>query len=176
MLNHKVEIVYLTPINSDYNGKNTSVKVIKEEIGDILSLYRCDLYLKLFHGKYKWSIVEVSKCFNIFLTLVKRTGNWDEDLWYERFFTKHGVFVENKRKIAKKFFETSDITICCYKGAQWKSTKGEPLSLVNILRDDDAYKMFCDFWEGIPTFSQYQNVLLPYFPKDIVNKILCMVV
>jgi hypothetical protein len=176
-------LVYLTPVdhNNKYQRRNPHVKLVEEPIGELLTVKRCGLWLELHFGGV-WTTKEQRRLYLIFLTLLERQFERDEDIYYEPPFDQYGVFYDTRRDVITQLFSSKNITVCSYVGAGWNqevavakfgpSAIGEPVSLLKIIRDDVEYTKFCKFWRRIPTIRQLLSVLCHIFPKDVVKIII----
>lgn len=169
-----MKVVWLKLLdNPSYSDRDPSTILVEEEVGDIVSIRRCALYLELFHDECRMECAigmrEVCK------TLLERTVEFDEGVyWFEPYFTKPSVYLESRHKAAKEFFMNSKITICSYDKAWLKATENEPDDLIDIVRDEVTYNKFRDYWNRVPTIKEMRDMLLEFFPKDIANKIVSM--
>ena len=84
------------PVDTDgiFTTKTPRVKLITEDIGDLLTPKKCWHWLELHHAKpnrEEWSLTEAERCYSIMLTLLQRQFEYDEDIWYEPYFKHFGV-------------------------------------------------------------------------------------
>lgn len=165
-------ILWLQPVdlvNKYHRRKSEAVKLVEEDLSDILNLKYLSDWLKQCYGGL-WSEIEVKRCLDVFQTLAEVSIEWDVDIFYEPAFKQCSVWYEPKRKVMKRILESPGVAICSNKDCA--SYGSEAAMLIKIIRDECEYNKFCCFWKVIPSIRQVFEVLCKIFGKDISKLIL----
>ena len=177
---------------------NNHVSVVKEEIGDILCLRNCCLYLHITFSDRDFTRAEVERCFSIFVLLTQKathTECMDDkgrcDVCFEDYYVEAGFFTDKRRNVVKFMLQAETLMIACYNINEqghddWKCSskwsierkKTDPVAikyptftLMELLENDWAYDVFVRFWTSVRDHESCRRAFPPYIPKDIVNYI-----
>ena len=171
-------VIYLKPTDDEncYRTKTPKVMVYREKLGDVLSLYKCDAYLRLYfddlvNDKTVW------RCYNILKIICKKVMEVEEmgdkeehtDFYTYKHFEKDGTFKYNRKLLIKGFFHSPNPRILCYDLEKFR--KGRKITLRELLTDDQKYKYFLDYWNRVPDYESIRKELLKILPKDMVDKL-----
>jgi hypothetical protein len=160
-----IKVLSFVVDNPKQFDRNANVTLVEEEVGDIFSLRRCRLCLELFHNEVREECAQRMQ--EVLVILLEREHEWDQDYFWCRSHQKRSVFRESRREDAKNFFKE-----------RLKIAKDDcdenPLRIIDIVQNDRVFQEFKEHWLLIPTLRLYRDELLPFFPKDIANKIVAM--
>ena len=171
-------VIYLKPTDDEncYRTKTPKVIVYREKMGDILSLYKCDAYLRLYFDDLV-NDKTVRRCHNILKIICKKVMEAEEmgdkeehtDFYTYKFFYKDGTFKYNRKFLIKKFFHSPNPRILCYDEEKFRD--GRKITLKELLTDDQKYKCFLDYWKSVPDYESIRKELLKILSKDMVDKL-----
>jgi len=106
-------ITYLKPSNG-------YLKVIYEDIGDLLNINKCYEYLSSIFPKRQFTVKEVNKCYNILSILMERV-NFIEDMdshrldcCFDHYLLNYGVFTQTRRSTLRDIYGSVKLMIPCY--------------------------------------------------------------
>ena len=171
-------VTYLEPIgkNGRCRTKSPRVAVCHEKLGDVISYYKCDAYLRL-HFDDLVSEKNVATCCNILKIICKKVMEAEEmgdkedhtDFYTYNYFKKNGTFEYSRKHLTQKFFCSINPRIICYDIEKYQ--KGKEFTLRELLTDEQKYKFFVDYWNSVPDYESVRKVLLKILSKDMVDKL-----
>ena len=173
-------VTYLEPIdkNNCYQTKSPRVVVCHEKLGDVVSYYKCDAYLRL-HFDDLVSDKNVARCCNILKIICKKVMEAEEmgdkeehtDFYTYKYFKKNGTFKHSRKYLIHKFFCSVNPRIICYDIEKyWKGKENSSFTLRELI-DEQKYKFFVDYWNSVPDYESVRKVLLKILSKDMVDKL-----
>lgn len=123
-----VKITYLSPNfakkfsygEQDLLKGKISLKVITEELGDLLSLRRCSMYLHFMFPDEDFSDNNIKRCFEIILIVLNKASHVEQmdtnilDCCYNYWFINHGVMTDKRKDILDLIFSNKTINIPLY--------------------------------------------------------------
>ena len=173
-------VTYLEPIdkNNCYQTKSPRVVVCHEKLGNVVSYYKCDAYLRL-HFDDLVSDKNVARCCNILKIICKKVMEAEEmgDKEDHTDFTlintlRKTVHLNTVGNIINKFFCSVNPRIICYDIEKyWKGKENSSFTLRELLTDEEKYKFFVDYWNSVPDYESVRKVLLKILSKDMVDKL-----
>jgi hypothetical protein len=172
-----VKVVYYRPVHlikqTRFSTKNPPLELVEEEIGELLSVRRCWLYLEFHHAdKSEWSMKDAERLYRIILMILETTDEWDADVFYQPFYHRHGVFTKSRKQMLEYLFSNPSFSVCCIFDPCYTDSEAPGYDIIRFMTDETLYNQFLTFWGNIPTVADYQSALRPHFPKDICNMIL----
>lgn len=169
------------------------LSVVREPIGDKLSMKQCAEYLHWCFPHKTFSHKHVARCYDILLLVIKKATHVEcmddnrTDVCFEDWFLEAGVFTVKRRRELKYMFASKRLTFACYNvndqdNEDWhdmarqdidqqRGSKYPTFTMKQLLEHDWAYEIFCEFWEKVRDHEETRKVLQPFFPKDIIDVI-----
>jgi hypothetical protein len=176
-----LKIVYLKTIGIHHPFDRTPpVTAVTENVGNLLNLKRCSLYLQLWYEN-NTSEKDVQRCYNIFKLVAKKgttsehmcdTNNNNVDFYRESYLGKAGTFGDRKDYIKQLFMNINLRFLCFDVDKEKDKNKRREFTLLKLLTDEEAYNYFYDYWSKLEDYETVRNILLKVIPnKDVVDKI-----
>lgn len=174
------KITYLKHCSKNFE-RNPEVKVVTENVGNLLNLKKCSLYLQLWYEDYT-SVEHVFRCYNIFKlvtqkgTSVEYMGDEKEeqiDFYRESYWEKSGTFRISRKNYLKQLFSNINSKFVCYDiDEENDRNKWRSFTLLQLLTNDEHYSYFYKYWSNLEDYETIRNILLKVIPnKDVVDKI-----
>ena len=192
------KITYLKPIfhqpSHTGGGRTTKVEVVTECVGDLLNHYRCALYLHFRYPTKSFTCEEVERCLEILSLAVRKTTHieWMEEnifnICYDTYYVNYGTFSYKRRMAIGDIMNPSlkRLNFACYNvnrqdEPEWsnKETRQQlypEFTFEQLMQNDEDFQIYKRFWKSIPDHQMVRNILQIWFPKDIINKIICYTV
>ena len=198
--NDQYEPVIITYLKSPFNslGKDPPVTVVREDVGYLLNLRSCENYLQITYPYKKFTSQDIQRCYDIFLLALQKTTHVERmtenrtDICYNKYYINSGTFRESRKSVLKVMFRSSLLLFCCYDvdddvdddddciDKTWPHSRGSTITefpsftLKELLENDEKYKIFRQFWNGLPDFVSSYKIFRNYFhlPHDVINLIM----
>ena len=185
--------------------KNMYLFVKREKLGDKLNLRNCCLWLHLKNPKRNFTHSQIEMCYNIFKIILENATMTDGDppddldVYYSVWHKNVGIFMESRCSVLRGTWNVEMLNIVCYnvddqesadfaETSKWDLDKRQndsvakkypSFTLMELLDYEWAYKMFCDFWTGLPNHQKCRDVLQEackmyttrFLPNDIIDYI-----
>lgn len=164
-------------------------RIVSPKMGAALSLQRCSHWLSFKYPNKLFTIFEVQRCYEILCLVLKKANHiecmsdtrtdvcWDNHDTY--LIRDYLTFTTGRFTSLKLILEAEQAVFMCYDVNRQEEPEWSPdnpdypyFTLKHLLENDESYKIFQNFWETIPTFEQVEQVLLKFFPRDIVHCII----
>lgn len=166
--------------------------VCHENIGHIISLYQCALYLHATFDPKTFSIEEVQRCYDIYRLAIAKATDHEymnatrlDVYWNNPYPAGHlyGTVCRSRSDIAKSMLKMPMIRFPCY-NVDYQGRPGWPedtkkfpaFTLEELLKDDHKYEIFKAFWRSAPGFQETFDAINDSFParppRDIVYLII----
>lgn len=179
------------------SAQEKELQVVTEDLGHILSLRNCSLYLHMTFPNRDFSDAEIRKCFDIFLLIAQKAGGYEcindmrTDFFYDvNKYSIPGLFTIKRKTILEDLFQGRYLIFLSYdpikqEDKEWidlndvknklehpKILEYPTFSLKELLQCEKSYKIFLDFWANLPDHEQVRDIFRALgLPRDIINYI-----
>ncbi|MFS8159610.1 MAG: hypothetical protein ACMG6E_05255 [Candidatus Roizmanbacteria bacterium] len=146
------------------------VKVVLEELGDVLSLHRCALYLAMLYPDRELTIKDVERCYYIMKLVLQKANSIDVDIFYETYWQRLGTITTTKLEVLQRLFSLNhtSFSILCGDANDIDSVQ---LTLLDLLDDEEDFAYFNQYWQSVANYEDVRNILLQFLAPDIVDYI-----
>jgi hypothetical protein len=176
-------VTYLTPIYPDNyknrrdDPKNLPLKMVTEDLTSEFHHKRIFHWLSFKYNR-DFTLDEVNRAMDILSLMLRKVSfcEFDDpycDFGHEAYYVNYGLIAGNKKDYLNNLFTGTSIRLMCIDVNGILSPEDENiLPLIEIICDDNKYKLFYEFWSTLPEFDGVRKLLIELgLTDDIISVI-----